>query len=94
MLYFLKNAIIEALFSVFWDKRINGMETIKIREDNKKIYKLIYLFLGIYSCIVFYLNIMNVQSLPLLYSLFASTSLILVILIVLGIIKRIGLFLY
>ncbi len=64
------------------------METIKIREDNKKIYKLIYLFLGIYSCIVFYLNIMNVQSLPLLYSLFASTSLILVILIVLGIIKR------
>ena len=64
------------------------METIKIREDNKKIYKLIYIMLGIYSCIVFYLNIMNVQSLPLLYSLFASTSLILVLLIVLGIIKR------
>ncbi len=38
------------------------METIKIREDNKKIYKVIYLFLGIDSCVVFYLNIMNVQN--------------------------------
>ena len=50
------------------------MEKIKIREDNKKVYKLAYIILGIYAIVIAYLNIMNTQNLVLLYSLLASTG--------------------
>ncbi len=43
------------------------MEKIKIREDNKKVYKLAYIVLGIYASIIAYVNIMNTQNIVLLH---------------------------
>lgn len=64
------------------------MEKIKIREDNKKVYKLAYIILGIYAIVIAYLNIMNTQNLVLLYSLLASTGVFLFSFMVLLVFKR------
>ena len=64
------------------------MEKIKIREDNKKVYKLAYIILGIYAFVIAYVNIMNTQNIVLLYSLLISTVVFLLSLIVLLVFKR------
>lgn len=64
------------------------MEKIKIREDNKKVYKLAYIILGIYASVIAYVNIMNTQNIVLLYSLLISTVVFLLSLIVLLVFKR------
>ncbi len=64
------------------------MEKIKIREDNKKVYKLAYIVLGIYASIIAYVNIMNTQNIVLLHSLLISIVVFLLSLIVLLAFKR------
>ena len=49
------------------------MEKIRIREDNKKLYKLIYIIIAAYASIIAYVNIMNTQNLFVLYALFGIT---------------------
>ena len=64
------------------------MEKIRIREDNKKLYKLIYIIIAAFASIIAYVNIMNTQNLSLLYTLFGITLIFLISLIVFLIIKR------
>ena len=64
------------------------MEKIRIREDNRKLYKLIYIIIAAYACIIAYVNIMNTQNLIVLYILFGITLIFLISLIVFLIIKR------
>lgn len=64
------------------------MEKIRIREDNKKLYKFIYIIITAYACIIAYVNIMNTQNLIVLYTLFGITLIFLISLIVFLIIKR------
>ncbi len=64
------------------------MEKIRIREDNKKVYKLAYIIVGVVACVIAYINIMNTMNLLVLYSLFASTAIFLIGMIILLIVKR------
>ncbi len=64
------------------------MEKRRIREDNKKIFKLVYFVIAIYAAVIFYLNIMNTGSYVLLYSLFGATVALLMSIMVLLIVKR------
>lgn len=62
---------------------------VKLREDNKKNYKSIYIILLLSAVLISYISIMNTQKLWVLYSLLAAISLILVSLIIVDIILRI-----
>lgn len=64
------------------------MEKLKVREDNKKLYKITYIIITLFACIIAYINIMNTMNLIVLYSLGIATIVFLLALIVLLIIKR------
>ena len=64
------------------------MEKLKVREDNKKLYKLTYIIIAVFACIIAYINIMNTMNLIVLYSLGIATIVFLLALVVLLIIKR------
>ena len=37
------------------------MEKIRIREDNKKLFKMIYIIIAAYASVIAYINIMNTK---------------------------------